>query len=263
VVLNHEFLSRRSALDASVTVGRVSGFKIDLTDRRVIQTDAAITWGNSGGPAFTLRGEVIGAATFISTTAEGDQAIQGFNFLIPVETLHEFARGISLTPTADSPFMREWEQAVTAEFQGNHARAIRHVEAADRILPGLPDVQRLRAEAQLGGEREPVLIQRNLAVGVGLGAGVGLALLILGLRHVVKRQLRRWRGRVERISPEEVRRRLETGTVLTLVDARRGMKFDASPGQVAGALRYDVERSTPQPHQMQVTPNGEVVVYCD
>ncbi|MBI2456003.1 MAG: trypsin-like peptidase domain-containing protein, partial [candidate division NC10 bacterium] len=70
VVLNHDFLSRKSALEASVTVGRVSGFKIDITDRRVIQTDAAISWGNSGGPAFNLRGEVIGAATFISTTLE-------------------------------------------------------------------------------------------------------------------------------------------------------------------------------------------------
>ena len=58
VVLNHDFLSRKSQLEASVTVGHVSGFKIDLTNRRVIQTDASITWGNSGGPAFNLQGEV-------------------------------------------------------------------------------------------------------------------------------------------------------------------------------------------------------------
>src|SRR3970282_1528963 len=59
VVLNHDFLSRKSALEASVTVGRVSGFKIDITDRRVIQTDAAISCGNSGGPGLSLR---VGAA---------------------------------------------------------------------------------------------------------------------------------------------------------------------------------------------------------
>ncbi|MEK7205016.1 MAG: trypsin-like peptidase domain-containing protein, partial [candidate division NC10 bacterium] len=153
VVLHHDFLSRKSALEASVTVGRVSGFKIDITDRRVIQTDAAISWGNSGGPAFNLRGEVIGAATFISTTLEGDQAIQGFNFLIPVETVHEFARGISLTPTADSPFTQKWERAVASYFSGEYRRAATQVEEADRLMPGFPDLMRMRSEAQMRADR--------------------------------------------------------------------------------------------------------------
>ena len=118
MVLNHDFLSRNSQLEASVTVGRVSGFKIDLTNRRVIQTDASITWGNSGGPAFNLQGEVIGVATFISTTIEGDQAIQGFNFLIPVDTVREFVQQIGVVPEPDTLFMREWNQGVNAYFAG-------------------------------------------------------------------------------------------------------------------------------------------------
>jgi len=65
----------------------------------VIQTDAAITWGNSGGPAFSFRGEVIGVATFISTTLEGDQAIQGFNFLIPVDSVNEFSAQVGYRRT--------------------------------------------------------------------------------------------------------------------------------------------------------------------
>jgi hypothetical protein len=263
VVLNHDFLSRKSALEASVTVGRVSGFKIDITDRRVIQTDAAISWGNSGGPAFNLRGDVIGAATFISTTSEGDQAIQGFNFLIPVETVHEFARGISLTPTTDSPFTREWEGAVASHFRGDYARAIGHLEAAERIMPGFPDVQRLRSEAQMRGEREPGVTGRSLRVGVGLGGALGVALLVLGVRSAVNSRIRRTTGRVGRISPEEIRTRLETGSAVALVDARHGGKFDESPVQVAGALRFDIERPSVQALQVQVAPSGEVVAYCD
>ena len=263
VVLNHDFLSRKSALEASVTVGRVSGFKIDITDRRVIQTDAAISWGNSGGPAFDLRGEVIGAATFISTTSEGDQAIQGFNFLIPLEAVQEFARGISLTPTADSPFTQKWERAVSSYFQGDYTGAVQQVEEADRIMPGFPDLMRLRSEAQMRAEREPGFSGRRLTVGIGLGAGLGVALLALGVRTTVNRRFRRTQGRVQRISPDEIRNRLEAGAPLAVVDARHGVKFDESPVQVAGALRYDIERPSPQALQVQVAPSGEVVAYCD
>ena len=263
VVLHHDFLSRKSALEASVTVGRVSGFKIDITDRRVIQTDAAISWGNSGGPAFNLRGEVIGAATFISTTLEGDQAIQGFNFLIPVETVHEFSRGISLTPRADSPFTQKWDVAVTSYFSGEYRRAATQVEEADRIMPGFPDVVRLRSEAQMRADRSSGFGERSRTVGVWLGGGLGMALLALGVRSVVSSGVRRRRGIVRRIGSDEIRGRLEAGAPVAIVDARHGGKYDESPVQVTGALRYDVDKPSLRSLQVQVTPGGEVIAYCD
>ncbi|MBP1776056.1 MAG: Peptidase, partial [candidate division NC10 bacterium] len=143
-VLWHDFLSSESRGAASVTYGRVSGFKLDVNERWVIQTDASISWGNSGGPAFNRKGEVVGAATFITTSLEGDQAIQGFNFLIPSDTVRQMAADIGLTPKTDDPFIQEWEQAISAYFQGDYDRALRYVDAADRLLPGLWDVQRLR-----------------------------------------------------------------------------------------------------------------------
>jgi serine protease Do len=142
-VLWHDFLSTESRGAASVTYGRVSGFKLDVNERWVIQTDASISWGNSGGPAFNRKGEVVGAATFITTSLEGDQAIQGFNFLIPSDTVRQMAADIGLTPKTDDPFMREWEQAISAYFQGDYDRALQYLESADRLLPGLWDVQRL------------------------------------------------------------------------------------------------------------------------
>ena len=66
VVVSHELLSRSTQYEPSITVGRVSGFKQDIGGQRVIQTDAAIIQGNSGGPVFDDRGQVIGAATFTS-----------------------------------------------------------------------------------------------------------------------------------------------------------------------------------------------------
>jgi serine protease Do len=188
VVLNHDFLSRKSQLEASVTVGRVSGFKFDLTNRRVIQTDASITWGNSGGPAFNLQGEVIGVATFISTTFEGDQAIQGFNFLIPVDSIREFARQIGVVPEPDTPFMREWSQGVKAYFAGEYRRSLAHTDAALRIMAGFPDIERLRADAQMRVDMDPRFTRLGKRIGLGLGAVAVVVLLAFGVRAMRRRR---------------------------------------------------------------------------
>ena len=262
VVLYHDFLSRKSQLEASVTTGRVSGFKIDINDRRVIQTDAAITWGNSGGPAFNRKGEVVGVATFISTTLEGDQAVQGFNFLIPADSVLEFCAQIGLTPNPDTRFMTEWTEGVAAYFQGEYRRSLGHLNDAERIMPGFPDIQRLRVEAQMKVDKDPRFLRRGKTFGLGIGVVLAGALSVVGVRALARRRARRNPGGVRRMSPEEIRRRLEAGTV-AVVDARHGTNFTTSPVQVAGALRYDVDDPDVRALRVQVNPDGEVVAYCD
>jgi serine protease Do len=142
VVVWHDFLSKKSRAEATVTFGRVSAFRLDVNERWILQTDAAISWGNSGGPAFNIRGEVVALATFISTSLEGDQAIQGFNFLIPVDSIHTLAKQVGVTPSTDSPFTRVWDQAVDAFIEGRYPEAVAHAEEADKLVPGLIDVRR-------------------------------------------------------------------------------------------------------------------------
>jgi hypothetical protein len=120
----------------------VSAFRLDVNERWILQTDAPISWGNSGGPAFNIRGEVVALATFISTSLEGDQAIQGFNFLIPVDSIHALAKQVGVTPSTDSPFTREWDKAIEAFVEGRLPEAVTHAEAADQLVPGLIDVRR-------------------------------------------------------------------------------------------------------------------------
>lgn len=75
---------------ATVTVGVVSGtkrdFKPDPNDPRIyvdmIQTDAAINRGNSGGPLVNAAGEVIGVNTFIYTGGNNSGFV-GLGFAIP------------------------------------------------------------------------------------------------------------------------------------------------------------------------------------
>jgi S1-C subfamily serine protease len=76
VVTSHELLSKETQFEATITTGRVSRFRRDIGGQQVIQTDAAIIQGNSGGPVFDDRGDVVGAATF--TSLQGDQVVQDF-----------------------------------------------------------------------------------------------------------------------------------------------------------------------------------------
>ncbi len=77
-------------LSFSLTVGYVSGMDRDVsTDGTVInmiQTDVAINSGNSGGPLFNNRGEVVGitSAKYSGTTSSG-ASIEGIGFAIPMD----------------------------------------------------------------------------------------------------------------------------------------------------------------------------------
>ncbi len=72
----------------SVTGGIISALNRNISDTPYddfIQTDAAINHGNSGGPLFDLKGEVIGVNTaLISTTS----ASAGLGFAIPANDAH-------------------------------------------------------------------------------------------------------------------------------------------------------------------------------
>lgn len=73
----------------SVTVGVVSGVDRalevdeDVTIEGLIQTDAAINKGNSGGPLVNVRGEVIGINTFIIREGRSSGVAEGIGFAIP------------------------------------------------------------------------------------------------------------------------------------------------------------------------------------
>jgi hypothetical protein len=199
VVTSHELLSQATRFEPSITTGRVSGFKQDIGGQRVIQTDAAIIQGNSGGPVFDDRGQVIGAATF--TSFQGEQVVQGFNFLIPVETVQEATRQAGVTPRGESMFTRLWNHGVDLYVRDLHYRAYKNMSAADRIHPGFPDVERVRESCDIKHKEQGYLHREEVQWGV---MGVGL----LGLVSIVwfggRRVVAAARASVRRIVREEL-----------------------------------------------------------
>jgi S1-C subfamily serine protease len=93
-------------LEGSITVGVISGLDRSLTgdDGRpivgVIQTDAALNPGNSGGPLLNSSGEVIG----INTAIEG-QSADGVGYSVPINTARDVVSRLERGETVTRPWL--------------------------------------------------------------------------------------------------------------------------------------------------------------
>lgn len=89
--------------EPTATIGIISGLNIDFgvknkeyAYRNMIQTDASINEGNSGGPLINLNGQVIGINTFIMTGSNLNQGSIGIGFSIPINRVKEIVHDIIL-----------------------------------------------------------------------------------------------------------------------------------------------------------------------
>jgi len=84
--------------EPTVTVGVISatgrdfGVQSGKVYRDMIQTDAAINKGNSGGPLVNALGEVIGVNTFIYTGSRWEIGSVGIGFAIPINKVKRIAK---------------------------------------------------------------------------------------------------------------------------------------------------------------------------
>jgi serine protease Do len=107
--------------DNSVTVGVVSAKGRSLPDGSAvpfIQTDAAVNPGNSGGPLFNARGEVVGINSQIYSRTGG---YQGLSFAIPIDLAQSVQRQIVSTGRYSHGFLgvavQEVNQALADAFR--------------------------------------------------------------------------------------------------------------------------------------------------
>jgi S1-C subfamily serine protease len=143
----HPMLSRESALEQTITNGRISALKYDLMGTPVFQTDAAVTHGSSGGPAVDEQGEAIGIVTFGSPNMQTGGEVAGLNFLLPMNTAMEFVRETGIAPQAGL-FNQLWFQALDLYDAGKDRKAIAKFDEVLRLVPNQPDALRLETRAQ-------------------------------------------------------------------------------------------------------------------
>lgn len=106
-------------LSRTATAGIVSALQRQITSPNqytidhVIQTDAAINHGNSGGPLLDMQGEVIGVNAQIDTGNTGEQGNVGIGFAIPANTVKTVVGQILKTGHAEHPFLGIEPQPIT------------------------------------------------------------------------------------------------------------------------------------------------------
>lgn len=72
-----------------------------LAHNDLIQTDAAINHGNSGGPLFNSRGQVIG----VNTLGETSDGQQNLGFAVPVDTVERIADDVKESDELTAPYI--------------------------------------------------------------------------------------------------------------------------------------------------------------
>ena len=107
-------------------------------------------------------------------------------------------------------------------------------------------------------------LERIAAGATRLGTGV-IALLAgafgvyVGAKYAARRRFLR-RLRIARISPEELKGRMDAGEALMLVDVRHSLDFQADPAIIPGALHLTTEELAAR-HQ-EIPRDREIVLYC-
>ena len=130
-------------LDRTVTSGIVSALQRQIISPsnypidKIIQTDAAINRGNSGGPLLNSEGEVIGVNTQIATGGNGSEGNVGIGFAVPINTVmgvvDELMRSGSVTHAYLGVEMQDVTEQISALADLPPAGAI-----ISRVVAGSP-----------------------------------------------------------------------------------------------------------------------------
>jgi len=154
-------------LDRTATSGIVSALQRLITAPNrftidhVIQTDAPINHGNSGGPLLDVRAQVIGVNTQIETGGSASSGNVGIGFAVPSNTVKDVVAQILSTGRVDHPYLGISGQALTSEVAQIYNLAIGHGVLVESVTSGSgADKAGLQ-----GGQRQVVVAGETFVLG--------------------------------------------------------------------------------------------------
>ncbi len=109
--------------------------------------------------------------------------------------------------------------------------------------------------------------QLERIAGFSMRLGTFLGVILFGglagfvvWKYVQRQQFLR-EFRIARITPEELRKMLDSGEDPMIVDVRSSLEFEAEPQRIVGALYLSLEELEKKP--VAIPPDREVILYCN
>ena len=136
----------------SVTMGVVSGLHRTWTGEGVvmedlIQTDASINHGNSGGALVNAQGQVVGISTSVIRTTESGEVVEGMGFAIPSNTARAVAEQLVAGGKVLRPYFGIVHQDVTPYIASIYDLP---VKSGAHVMEVAPDTPAARAGLRPG-----------------------------------------------------------------------------------------------------------------
>lgn len=176
--------------EATLTTGKVSSKKnASGSDKMLIETDATVGHGNSGGPAFEDGGSVVGIATYsIDASGAGDGT---YNYIRDIKDLLDLADESGITLDLNSETQALWEQGIDYFYTAHYSKAVKNFDKVQALYPNHSKVAEFIAAAEkriANGEDIqdfpliPVIVGGIIVL---IGAGVGIFLIVRHRKHHV------------------------------------------------------------------------------
>jgi serine protease Do len=176
-VTNNDFVSAASAIEPTLTTGIVSAIKQSVGDWPLIQMDANINHGSSGGPVCNDKGEVVGLTTFGSLETTGGLAA-GLNFAVPVAILNEYIDSAGIDPVVGAA-TTHFTHALECYGQHRYSAALQEFLTVQRLNLHYPGIYGYIADCQemiKDGKGRPIgPVERILLIAAGLLLLLGIA----------------------------------------------------------------------------------------
>jgi 2-alkenal reductase len=125
----------------SVTVGVVSALNRNLGEgapEGLIQTDAAINRGNSGGPLLNMRGEIIGINTLVVRGDPNAGAAEGLGFAIPANIMRRVSEQIIATGQVLYPYLGITYGMINADIAKQYQLSVQQGAYVTSVIDGGP-----------------------------------------------------------------------------------------------------------------------------
>jgi len=128
--------------DRSISAGIVSALQRSLTSPdgspidRVIQTDAQLNHGNSGGPLLNAQGQVIGVSSAVANTGAGTQENTGIGFAIPINTVQDVVAQLKAHGRVDHPLLGVLGRSVNTQIANQFQLAAQRGVLVERVISG-------------------------------------------------------------------------------------------------------------------------------